>query len=61
MTKILAIILMGMLVFMGVKIIQHRPELFQSKALSKGFGTLGFLALGLIALVSIGVMILEAS
>lgn len=61
MTKVLAIILMGILVFMGGRLIQNRPELFQSKVLSKGFGTLGFLALGLIALVSIGIMILEAS
>lgn len=61
MAEILVLILLGLFVFMGVRFIQARPELFRAEILSKGFGTLGFLALGLIILISIGVFILEAS
>lgn len=53
------VVLMGIFVFMAVRLIVSRPDLFQAKYLSKGFGTLGILALGLVLLIGLGVSLLR--
>lgn len=59
MTELMLIVLMGLFILWGVQIYRKRPEWFQAKALDKAMGTMGFLALGLIGIVCLGVLLLR--
>lgn len=58
-TKILTIIGIALLIWMLYRGIKGNPEAFSRANLSKSFTTLGLLALGLIAIVSLAVMFLK--
>ncbi len=58
-TKILTIIGIALLMWMLYRGIKGNPEAFSRVNLSKSFTTIGMLALGLIAVVSLAVMFLK--
>ena len=60
MYDILLIVFWSLLVYMGYRFSQNRPELFTSKALTSAIGTLGVLAIVLMTFVFLGIMILRS-
>lgn len=57
--QILSIIGILLLVWVLYRSIKSNPQAFSRENLSKSFSTLGLLALGLIALISLAVMFLK--
>ena len=60
MYDILLIIFGGLLVYMGYRFSQNRPELFTSKAITSAIGTLGVLAIMLMIFVFLGISVLRS-
>lgn len=59
MFSLLIYVLIGLFLFMGFTILQRKPELFEKKVLTKGIGTMGGVALALMALMTVGVIVLR--
>jgi cell division protein FtsW (lipid II flippase) len=51
--------LAGLLIWFLVRIVRNQPEAFSKVNLSKSFGTLGWLAIGLIAFIALCILLLR--
>lgn len=60
MYDILFLLAAGILIFIGFRVIKNQPELFQIDKITSAFGTLGLLAIFLIALVVFSILLLRA-
>ena len=60
MYDILFLLAAGLLVFFGFRVIKNQPELFQIDKITSALGTLGLLAIFLMALVVFSIVLLRA-
>lgn len=60
MYDILFLLAAGLLVFFGFRVIKNQPELFQIDKITSALGTLGLLAIFLMALIVFSIVLLRA-